>query len=189
MATTGISFSTPINEIQIITPTLSLWIPFGMYIAFSLLLVKFIVKEIKARKETKAHELIVYLIIAYTLLLYNIFFIFEKNLILFLLISTVLHAIQYHFVAGNRIISVIGNEDSNCSNIMIWIKNIISQIVTNKVAWAIAIVSLSILIFLCNDISHGVIPLTWAMQHFYLDGIIWKKQKGKDLVSLLHSNG
>lgn len=183
MATTGITFGTPINEIQIVTPPIPIWIPFVMYIAFGILLIKFIIKEFRAKEESKGYNAIVYYIIAYTLILYNVFFIFESNLILFLLISTALHAFQYHLVAGNKVLSVVNNEDEDCSKIMAWIQGRIRKIISNKFSWILAVVLLSLLVFLSNEISSGVIPLTWAMQHFYLDGVIWKKQRerGKEL--------
>lgn len=181
MAMTGITFGTPINQIQIVTPPIPNWIAFVMYIAFGLLLINFIYKEIKARKEPISYNynIMVYCIIAYTLLLYNAFFLFESNLLLFLLISTALHAIQYHFIAGNKTIAVLAHEDEDYSKIMTWLRGGIRRIVSNKFSWSLLVVFLSILVFLSNEISYGVIPLTWAMQHFYLDGVIWKRRKEK----------
>ncbi|MFN6518397.1 MAG: hypothetical protein RMY29_028465 [Nostoc sp. CreGUA01] len=182
MATTGITFGTPINEIQIVTPAIPIWIPLIMYIVFGILLINFIIKEFRARKESKGYNAIVYSIIAYTLILYNAFFLLESNLILFLLISTALHAIQYHLVAGNRTIAVLNSEDEDYSKIMTFIRGGIKRIVSNKFSWSLSVLFLSTLVFLSNEISYGVIPLTWAMQHFYLDGVIWKKRKEKNYI-------
>lgn len=179
MATKGITFGTPINAIQIVTPPIPNWVPFIIYIAFFFLLVNFILTEIKARKESKGYNTTVYSIISYTIVLYNVFFIFESNLLIFLLISTVLHAVQYHLVAGNKTIAVLACEDEDNRKITTWLRGGVRRIVSNKVSWSLVVIFVSSLVFLSNEVSYGVIPLTWAMHHFYIDGVVWKTRKKK----------
>jgi hypothetical protein len=174
MADTGISFETPIDNIKIITPSIPMQIPLIMYVIFIILLFQFILNQLNAYKKNEAYPKITYGIIAFILIIYNGFFLMNGNLLIFLVLSTLLHAIQYHLVASDRTIQLMKQAESYNHKTLLSIQNLIRAFVNNKAYWILALIFASTLVFLSNSLTYGVIPLTWAMQHFYLDGIIWK---------------
>lgn len=175
MATTGLTFGTPIQGIEIITPRISIIIPYLLYFLTVIFLlhnfyVQFIVRRWKI-------PMISNYIMIYALAQYNLFFFFEKDLLIFLIFSTLIHAIQYHLIAGSKTLNFVQNYQNNSSSKLTKGQKFVAFIVSNPIVWSVFVILVSLLVFLGNPISYGVIPLTWAMHHFYLDGVIWKRKR------------
>jgi hypothetical protein len=174
MATTGLTFGTPIQGIEIITPQIPVIIPYCLYIISGVFLLysvytQYIIGKFKL-------PIISNCIMLYTLAQYNLFFLLEKDLLVFLIFSTLIHAIQYHLIAGAKIFNSVKKLYSSPATKIEINQEFVRYIISNNIIWPLFVILVSLFIFIGNSISYGVIPLTWAMHHFFLDGVIWKRQ-------------
>lgn len=168
----------PFANLRVPTPPLPDGIAAVAYALFALAIAHFVWREARAAR-THAQTLprFVWLMLAVSLALYNLAYLFVSDLYALILIGTSIHAIQYHLVCVSTVKAVLPRAETpaDSSPLLRWLHAGVARISGTRYH-ALVLIGVGLVVLSTEIPSLGIVPLIVVLHHFYLDGVIWKRK-------------
>lgn len=168
----------PFSGIKVYTPDLPAWTTWLGYAIFGVTTVHFVLREMRDAGQSKALPRFVWIMLGFSLALYNAAYLLIDDLYALILIGTSVHAIQYHLVCvsmvKNRLETAPAVEET--TPVLGWFHQRVKAMCQNRLYWIGTLLMASLLIMATEFPTTGIVPLILVLHHFYLDGIIWKRK-------------
>lgn len=173
-------FGQPLPFANIVVPTPALgpaW-AWAAYALFAVALLRLIVQQVAQRRAGHGLPGFVLVMLGGALGLYNIAYLLVGDLYALILIGTSIHALQYHLVCASTVLQGLERsaQQPPVGGVLGRGHRLVRHMREQRWLWVASLGLTSLLVLSLELPSAGLVPLIVVLHHFYLDGVIWKRQ-------------
>jgi hypothetical protein len=169
----------PFSGLRVPSPPLDWAVPAGLYLLALLAAGAFVRQQLSARRDGKGLVPVALAQLALALVTYNLAYLLVSDLYAVILIATAVHSVQYHVLSWRLSTS---RQQSRCRPAALLQPIAARRGMTLGAAALLPVLVAAGLLGAGSElVVAGAIPALITIHHFYLDSIMWKRDRNPDL--------